>query len=134
PSQTTDAPPREASAVEWARKQIGTLRTARLVDESRDGKDLKAMESAITRSLVCPTLIGRASERAALRLLLEQTKGGHGHVVMLTGEAGIGKTRLVREVQREALAQGFLLYQGVCFPTDRSCPYAPWLDLLRPLL
>ncbi len=92
------------------------------------------MESAITRSLVCPTLIGRAPERAALRVLMDHTKGGHGQVVLLSGEAGIGKTRLVRDVQREADAHGFLLYQGACFPTDRSCPYAPWLDLLRPLM
>jgi DNA-binding CsgD family transcriptional regulator len=92
------------------------------------------MESAINRPLVCPTLISRTPERASLRLLMEQTKEGHGHVVLLTGEAGIGKTRLVRDVQRDALALGFLLYQGVCFPTDCSCPYAPWVDLLRPLL
>ena len=47
------------------------------------------------------------------------------------GKHGIGKSRLVTEIKTEAFAQGFQLLQGNCFPTDRSFPYAPLLDLLR---
>src|SRR5207248_5697086 len=67
----------------------------------------------------------------ALHLLLERAKSGKGQVVLLSGEAGIGKSRLAAEAKTGATAQGFLLLQAQCFPTDRSCPYAPLLELLR---
>ena len=54
-----------------------------------------------------------------------------GRLSLLCGEAGIGKSRLVTEIQTEAFAQGFQLLQGNSYPTDRSFPYAPLLDLLR---
>ncbi len=81
--------------------------------------------------VVCPVLIGRTPDLALLQLSLEQVKSGKGQVALLCGEAGIGKSRLVAELKTEAFAQGFQLLQGNCFPTDRSCPYAPLLDLLR---
>jgi DNA-binding CsgD family transcriptional regulator len=81
--------------------------------------------------VVCPVLIGRTPDLALLQLSLEQVKSGKGQVALLCGEAGIGKSRLVAELQTEAFAQGFQLLQGNCFPTDRSFPYAPLLDLLR---
>src|SRR5207244_924150 len=55
-------------------------------------------------------------------------------VVLLSGEAGIGKSWLVAELQGSASVQAFQLLGGQCFPTDRSCPYAPLLDLLRTFL
>src|SRR5215831_4998472 len=92
------------------------------------------MESAMNRSLVCPKIIGRLHERAGLREIVEQAKGGHGQVVVMAGEAGVGKSRLVAETRAIAQAEGFLILQGSCFPTDRNCPYGPLLDLLRPFL
>ena len=92
------------------------------------------MEGLLTTPLVCPRLIGRTTELAALHRLLEQAHSGQGYVALIGGEAGIGKSRLVAETLAEASRQGFLVLQGSCFPTDRSCPYAPLLDLLRSLL
>lgn len=89
------------------------------------------MELSYNKPIICPIVIGRTAELAALHLLLERAKSGKGQVVLLSGEAGIGKSRLVAEAKTDATAQGFLLLQGQCFPTDRSCPYAPLLDLLR---
>src|SRR5690348_12116140 len=89
------------------------------------------METLFGSPVICPVLIGRASELAALHLCVEQVKSGKGQVALLSGEAGIGKSRLVAETKTYATAQGFLLLQGQCFPTDRTCPYAPLLDLLR---
>jgi DNA-binding CsgD family transcriptional regulator len=48
----------------------------------------------------------------------------------VSGEAGIGKSRLVAEAKAYAAAQDFLLLQGSCFQLDSSYPYAPLLDLL----
>jgi len=84
--------------------------------------------------VVCPVVIGRTTELTGLRSLLERAKSGVGQVMVLSGEAGIGKSRLVAETKAVATAEGFLVLQGSCFPTDRSCPYAPLLDLLRSFL
>src|SRR5438477_4994358 len=89
------------------------------------------MTTAFNTSVICPILIGRTAELAAFHLLLDQAKSGKGQIVLLSGEAGIGKSRLVAEAKTYATAQGFLLLQGKCFPTDPSCPYAPLLELLR---
>lgn len=77
-----------------------------------------------------PVLIGREREQAHLQVLLDQVRQGHGQVLLLSGEAGIGKSRLAAEGKRQANEQGFLVLQGTCFPPDRSSPYAPLLDLL----
>ncbi|HEX5692046.1 MAG TPA: AAA family ATPase, partial [Roseiflexaceae bacterium] len=54
-----------------------------------------------------------------------------GSVALVSGEAGIGKSRLVAEVRTYATAQGFLVLHGACFPQDTASPYALLLDLLR---
>jgi predicted ATPase len=77
-----------------------------------------------------PVLIGREREQAHLHTLIDQVRRGHGQVILLSGEAGIGKSRLAAEGKRQASEQGFLVFQGTYFPTDRSAPYAPLLDLL----
>ena len=92
------------------------------------------MGESVTPPIICPTLVGRAGHLATLQLLVEQAKQGGGHVVLISGEAGIGKSRLVAEAKAYAMAQGFLLLQGNCFPTDLTYPYAPLLDLLRSLV
>jgi DNA-binding CsgD family transcriptional regulator/Flp pilus assembly protein TadD len=84
--------------------------------------------------ILCPVLIGRAHDLTALRLLVDRAKSGQGRVALVSGEAGIGKSRLVTEVKSYAASHDFLLLQGSCFPTDLSCPYAPLLDLLRSFL
>jgi DNA-binding CsgD family transcriptional regulator len=89
------------------------------------------MTTPFDASVVCPVLIGRTAEFAVFQLLLEQAKSGSGHVALLSGEAGVGKSRLVAEVKTSAEREGFLLLQGNCFQADRAFPYAPFLDLLR---
>jgi len=92
------------------------------------------MSVSVDKPIICPVLIGCSTELTSLRALLERVKGGQGQVVVLSGEAGIGKSRLMMETRALATAEGFLVLQGSCFPTDRSCPYAPLLDLLRSFL
>jgi len=89
------------------------------------------MTTPFDASVVCPVLIGRTAELAAFHMLLEQAKSGSGHIALLSGEAGVGKSRLVAEVFTSAEREGFLLLQGNCFQADRAFPYAPFLDLLR---
>jgi DNA-binding CsgD family transcriptional regulator len=89
------------------------------------------MEIPFHKPVVCPVLIGRVSELAALQSLIDQAKSRRGQVVLLSGEAGVGKSRLVAEAKTYAAVQDFLLLKGNCFQADISSPYAPLLDLLR---
>jgi DNA-binding CsgD family transcriptional regulator/tetratricopeptide (TPR) repeat protein len=84
--------------------------------------------------VVCPILIGRSAELTALQERLEAAAHGQGGVLLLSGEAGIGKSRLVAELRQFASAQDFQLLGGQCFPTDHTCPYAPLVDLLGTFL
>src|SRR6266699_7154098 len=89
------------------------------------------MEERFTRSVICPTLIGREGDLATLQWLVEETKCGQGRVAFVSGEAGVGKSRLITETAHFAEQQGFFHLQGQCFQTDSALPYAPFLDLLR---
>ncbi len=89
------------------------------------------MEARFTPPIMCPVLIGRAQDLTHLHSLIDQEIDGQGRVIVLSGEAGIGKSRLVAEAKTYAAAHDILLFQGNCFPTDRSFPYAPLLDLFR---
>ena len=89
------------------------------------------MEEGFTRSVICPTLVGREGDLAALQRLVKETRRGKGQVVFVSGEAGIGKSRLITETAHFARQQGFLHLQGQCFQTDSILPYGPFLDLLR---
>ncbi len=92
------------------------------------------MAASFDKPVVCPMLIGRTADLEALHLRTDQAKEGKGQTILLSGEAGVGKSRLVAEAKAYGLSQGFLLLQGNCFQPDRSCPYAPLLDLLRAYL
>lgn len=89
------------------------------------------MTRAFHRTMVCPIFVGRQLDLTALHLLIDRQKSGQGQVIFLSGEAGIGKSRLVAEAKAYAAAHNFLLFQGNCFQTERSYPYAPLLDLFR---
>ena len=81
--------------------------------------------------VVCPTLIGRDEQIAAIRRVLAQAREGNGRVALIVGEAGVGKSRLLRAMTEEARAAGFFVLEGACFEAERSIPYAPLLDLVR---
>jgi tetratricopeptide (TPR) repeat protein len=89
------------------------------------------MAAPFETALVCPLLLGREPYLAASDRLITQACGGQGQVVLITGEAGIGKSRLVAEVQARAAQYGVAQIEGRCFEPDRVLPYAPLLDLLR---
>lgn len=87
-----------------------------------------------TKPVVCPVLIGRAAHVQALTRCIAEACAGRGQVVLVVGEAGIGKTRLVAEAMAHAANDGLLVLQGHCFEPDRLLPYAPLLDLLRAMM
>jgi hypothetical protein len=78
------------------------------------------------------TLIGRSEDLAALDGALEQARGGDPVTVLVAGEAGIGKTRVIQEFSERAFAQGARVLTGSCVDLgDSALPYGAVVDALR---
>src|SRR4051812_5653763 len=73
--------------------------------------------------------VGREAELRTLRALLPRAEGEGRRVVLLGGEAGSGKSRLVRELATHAAADGALVLYGACDAVVRS-PYGPFVEAL----
>jgi ATP/maltotriose-dependent transcriptional regulator MalT len=82
-------------------------------------------------------MVGRVAELAELELALRQAASGRPALVLVSGESGIGKTRLLAEFQRriEDDSGGPLVLRGEAVETgDGELPYGPLLGALRPLV
>jgi DNA-binding SARP family transcriptional activator len=78
--------------------------------------------------------VGREAELEQLEQALTMTTGttsGDGRLVVLRGDAGVGKTRLCEALAARALARGERCVLGRCFESERVLPFALWVDLLR---
>lgn len=77
-------------------------------------------------------LTGRNAELGLARKALASVRAGSGALVVVSGEAGIGKTRFL-EALRDA-AMGYRKLHATCEAYTMSTPYAAWRELMRPLL
>src|SRR6266404_1225339 len=75
--------------------------------------------------------VGRHDELVELRAGLEDAVTGGGRFFLVVGEAGIGKTRLVEELAREAAERGHLVLWGRCWEGEGAPPYWPWIQAIR---
>jgi DNA-binding CsgD family transcriptional regulator len=92
------------------------------------------MLGAVERISVSPQFIGRNSELAALNAALRRAEAGMPQAVLIGGEAGVGKTRLLEEFQRAALEGGAVVAVGGCLEMGaEGLPYAPFATMLRRL-
>lgn len=78
--------------------------------------------------------VGRRSELQLLRDALGGALAGRGRVVVLSGEAGIGKTRLAQEVATLALRRGMLALWGRCLEEPGAPPFLPWTRAMQACL
>jgi len=76
--------------------------------------------------------VGRSAELSALRALIPRADHDGRRVVLLGGEAGSGKSRLVRELASEAASDGVLVLYGACDAVVRT-PYGPFVEALEEL-
>ncbi|MGH2727516.1 MAG: AAA family ATPase, partial [Actinomycetota bacterium] len=75
--------------------------------------------------------VGRDSERADIRRFVEAAASGHGALLMIGGEPGVGKTRMTEEVAEEAASRGMMALVGHCHETEAPLPYAPVVEILE---
>ncbi|MFD9721296.1 AAA family ATPase [Streptomyces sp. NPDC059076] len=80
-----------------------------------------------------PSLIERETPLDRLRTLVERATVSHGGLVLVTGDAGIGKTTLVRRAADDAVRAGALVLRGACWDADSSPGYWPWTQTVRSL-
>jgi tetratricopeptide (TPR) repeat protein len=78
--------------------------------------------------------VDRKRELAELRAALADVTSGHSHLFLLSGEPGIGKTRLTNEFGRLAVAQGVRVVWGRCWEGSGAPAYWPWIQVLRACL
>ena len=77
------------------------------------------------------SFVGREAELGELRRALDGAIDGHGSVVLVGGEPGIGKTRLTEQVVAEARRRGCLTLVGHCYETEGTPSYIPFIELLE---
>ena len=82
-----------------------------------------------------PQFIGRAAELATLEAALARAADGRSAAVLVAGDAGIGKSRLVAEFEQRARARDAMVLVGGCVElADGELPYGPIVAALRPLV
>jgi len=75
--------------------------------------------------------VGRQAELAALHQALEQAGAGHGQVVAVIGEPGVGKTRLFHEFTHSSRTQGWVVLESSSTSYGKATSYLPVIDLLK---
>lgn len=102
----------------------------RLARSGGGARDTALVASRVTST----TFVGRANELAELRAGLAEALEGRPGLAFLAGESGLGKTRLLAELERAARADGVRVIGGDCVELgEGELPYAPIVGALRPL-
>ncbi|HEY2832278.1 MAG TPA: AAA family ATPase [Sporichthyaceae bacterium] len=78
--------------------------------------------------------VGRQDALARLVGRLAETAAGHGGLMFVAGEPGIGKTRLTEELAEAAAADGFSVLWGHCLDGDWAPPYAPFAEAVEAMV
>src|SRR5258706_211168 len=83
--------------------------------------------------MLCPILVSRGAELHALSAALRRAREGAGGVLILAGDAGVGKSRLAREVSAQAASQGFDVLAGRATESIVPVPFRPITEALMKL-
>ena len=92
------------------------------------------MDNGRVRRVSSPTFVGRAEQLAGFDEALARAAGGEPSLLLVAGESGVGKSRLVAEFATRARAAGARVLSGECFELgEGELPYAPIVSALREL-
>src|SRR5215468_7816913 len=89
----------------------------------------RRLQASAVRELT--RFVGRQQELTALHQVLERAGAGHGQVVAMVGEAGVGKSRLVYEFIHSHHTPGWLVLESASVSYGKATAYFPVIDLLR---
>lgn len=91
----------------------------------------EAADPPTASSPMTAPFIGRERVMGELHGLLEESIAGHGRFALITGEAGIGKTRTAEQLATIARERGARVLIGRCHEGEGTPPYWPWVQILR---
>ena len=83
-----------------------------------------------THMLPSTLMVAREEESARIAAGLEAATVGQGHLLLVSGEPGVGKTRLAQEAVLWARKKGCIVLMGRCYEEHATSPYFPFLDVL----
>lgn len=121
-------------------KELGvnpSAETTRTLDDIREGQlgeDKKRHVRRTSISGALPPIIGRAEECSIIERLLENLAYGQGSGLIISGEAGIGKTRLVRELIQQARRKDMPFFLGHSGNNSGNVAYEPFIELFDNML
>ncbi|MBT2232181.1 BTAD domain-containing putative transcriptional regulator [Nonomuraea sp. NEAU-A123] len=133
---------RQADALETLRSARRVLRDELGLDPGEElrqlERDILTQDPVLRPPRPAPArgplpFVGRAAELGALRGLLKETVRGGAGFALVTGEPGIGKTRLVHEAVAHAQASGFQVAVGRCATVEGAPAFFPWTAVLEQL-
>src|SRR3989442_10896725 len=119
-------------------KSVGPVRVKGLsepvgvYERSGSGPARRRLQVSARRGLT--RLVGGDAEIGVLRQSLEHAGAGHGQAVAIVGEAGVGKSRLVREFTKSHDTHGWLVLESGSVSYERAWPYLPVIELLKAYL
>ena len=110
-------------------------RRGRGAPDVEDGPGLPGMLPDMPGRVTSPLFVGRRDELAVVEAALEHAVSGDPVHLLVAGEAGIGKTRLVAEATRLARSRGFTVLHGAAISVgEQGLPFGPIVDALRGLV
>jgi diguanylate cyclase (GGDEF)-like protein/putative nucleotidyltransferase with HDIG domain len=107
-----------------------------LFDAKREGRDRVTLAGAAPQGppqLGFSRFVGRTAEMRALVTALDQSVQGLPQVQIVVGEAGVGKSTLLRQLLPEARLRGATMVTGRALETETQVPYGPWADVVLAL-
>ena len=107
-----------------------------LFDAKRDGRDkvvIAGTETGGPPQLSFTRFVGRATEVRSLVIAFDQSVQGEPQVHVVLGEAGVGKSTLLRQLLPEARLRGAVMVTGRSLETENRAPYGPWAELVLAL-
>lgn len=140
---------RQADSLEVAREAASALRELRGIDPSRAMRELErailnqdpglellpsrpaAASVATSANPARSEFVGRARELGELEAAVESARSGRGGVVLIGGEPGVGKSRLIEELAVRARSSGMQVLVGRCWEAGGAPVFWPWVQVLR---
>ncbi|MGE0486676.1 MAG: adenylate/guanylate cyclase domain-containing protein [Gammaproteobacteria bacterium] len=107
----------------------GLAEAVALFELEAPGTVRSRLDVSVARGL--SRFVGRAAEMQVLETALANAGRGHGQVVGIVGEAGLGKSRLCYEFVEDCRRRGLPVYEAHCPAHGRNIPYLPVLELFR---
>jgi DNA-binding SARP family transcriptional activator len=119
-------------AVEETWRELQAVRTTAPTPVSPETARVPEADRLVTTTIEHLPFVGRRTECERLgEVLREIQRDRHARAVLLTGDPGVGKTRLLREFRATARRSGAIVLRGQSYEAEESRPFGPWTDALR---